>query len=44
MKYKQFIINNIDIIKKYDNKILSINKVKYEFIHFTPFLLIHYNF
>ena len=30
MKYKQFIINNIDIIKKYDNKILSINKVKYE--------------
>ena len=30
MEYKQFIINNIDIIKKYDNKILSINKVKYE--------------
>ena len=30
MKYKQFIKNNIDIIKKYDNQILSINKVKYE--------------
>ena len=27
MKYKQFIKNNIDIIKKYDNQILSINKI-----------------
>ena len=27
MKYKQFIKNNIDIIKKYDIKILSINKI-----------------
>ena len=27
MKYKEFIKNNIDIIKKYDIKILSINKI-----------------
>ena len=27
MKYKEFIKNNIDIIKKYDIKIFSINKI-----------------